>query len=141
RTLYAGNEGVRTVQIDERSEPAALSALAARADSFDIVVFSPFISVSAYKGGLALPERIAMLVNGMAAHTPVIVASFGNPYLLAQLPAVQAYLIAWGQWETPQIAAARALLGQIDITGTLPIPLPAGYPIGHGIRRTMELAQ
>lgn len=141
RTLYAGNEGVRTVRIDERSEPAALSALAARADSFDIVVFSPFISVSAYKGGLALPERIATLVNGMAARTPLVVASFGNPYLLAQLPAVQAYLIAWGQWETPQIAAARALLGQIDITGMLPIPLPAGYPIGHGIRRTMELAQ
>lgn len=141
RALADARPGLVTAQLDARSDSASLHAVAARADSADIVVFAPFISVSAYKGGLALPERIASLVNGVAAHTPVVVASFGNPYLLAQLSGVQAYVLAWGGWEMPQRAAARALLGEIDITGTLPIPLPPHYPIGHGIRRSQEAAQ
>ncbi len=141
RTLFAHNPDVRTVQLDARADDEDLAALIARAHSFDVVVFAPFISVSAYKGGLALPTRIAAAVNGIAAHTPVVVVSFGNPYLLPQLPAVQAYMLAWGGWEAPQIAAARALVGAIDITGTLPIPLPPAYPIGHGLRRVAEAAQ
>jgi beta-N-acetylhexosaminidase len=141
RELFAGNEQVRTAQLDGRSSAAELAALQARADSFDIVVFAPFISVAAYKGGLALPPEVAGMVNAIGARTPVVVASFGNPYLLSQLPAVQGYLLAWGGWDAPQRAAARALLGRIDITGRLPIPLPPQYPIGHGLQRTSLSAQ
>src|SRR5690606_27279924 len=62
RELFAGNEQVRTAQIDGRSSAADLAALQVRADSFDIVVFAPFISVAAYKGGLALPAEVANTV-------------------------------------------------------------------------------
>src|SRR5690606_2885910 len=141
RELFAGNEQVRTAQLDRRSSDADVRALQARADSFDIVVFAPFISVAAYKGGLALPPAVADAVNAIAARRPVVVTSFGNPYLLGQLSSVQGYILAWGGWEAPQRAAARALLGQIDITGRLPIPLPPQYPIGHGIQRTQLSAQ
>ena len=136
RELFAGNNQIRTVQLDRRSSPADLAALQARADSFDIVVFAPFISVAAYKGGLALPPHVADAVNAISTRRPVIVASFGNPYLLSQLPGVQGYMLAWGGWDGPQLAAARALLGRIEITGRLPIPLPPQYPIGHGLQRT-----
>ena len=136
RELFAGNDQVRTVQLDRRSSPADLAALQARADSFDIVVFAPFISVAAYKGGLVLPPHVADAVNAISTRRPVIVASFGNPYLLSQLPGVQGYMLAWGGWDGPQLAAARALLGRIEITGRLPIPLPPQYPIGHGLQRT-----
>lgn len=136
RELFAGNNQIRTVQLDRRSSPADLAALQARADSFDIVVFAPFISVAAYKGGLVLPPHVADAVNAISTRRPVIVASFGNPYLLSQLPGVQGYMLAWGGWDGPQLAAARALLGRIEITGRLPIPLPPQYPIGHGLQRT-----
>lgn len=141
RELFAGNEQVRTAQLDRRSSEADVRALQARADSFDVVVFAPFISVAAYKGGLALPPAVADAVNAVAARRPVVVTSFGNPYLLGQLGSVQAYVLAWGGWEMPQRAAARALLGEIGITGRLPIPLPPQYPIGHGIQRTQLSAQ
>jgi beta-N-acetylhexosaminidase len=135
RTLAASMPDLRTAQLDRRSDAAALAAVAARADSADVVLFSPFIRVSAGKAGLALPEPVAAMVTTLAQRRPVVVASFGNPYLIAQLPDVQAYLVAWGQWEAPQRAAARALTGAIPISGTLPIALPPEYPIGHGLRR------
>ncbi|HEU5211057.1 MAG TPA: glycoside hydrolase family 3 N-terminal domain-containing protein [Longimicrobiales bacterium] len=141
RELFAGNDQVRTAQLDRRSSAADIAALQARADSFDIVVFAPFISVAAYKGGLALPPEVANAVNAISTTTPVVVTSFGNPYLLSQLPGVQGYVLAWGGWDAPQRAAARALLGQTEITGRLPIPLPPQYPIGHGLQRTSVSTQ
>ena len=61
------------------------------------------------------------------------VISFGDPYLLRQLPTVATYLLAWSPAEASQEAAAAAVAGEVPITGRLPIELPSGYPVGHGI--------
>jgi len=45
-------------------------------------------------------------------------------------------VLAWGGREVSQRAAARALLGEEAITGTLPIEV-SPYPIGHGLRRAV----
>ena len=129
---------VQTVFLDARSDAAALTAATARADSADVVIFSPFIRVSAGKIGLALPDPIAAFADGLAARKPLVVVSFGNPYIIQQLPNAHAYMVAWGQWDAPQRAAARALLGEIDITGRLPIPLPPEYTVGTGIQREVR---
>ena len=70
----------------------------------------------------------------------MIVVSFGNPYLLQQIAAVPAYMVAWGGFAASQAAAARALLGSASITGKLPISIPLGdgpttIPFGSGIVR------
>jgi beta-N-acetylhexosaminidase len=66
----------------------------------------------------------------------VVVVTFGTPYLLQQIPDAPAYMIAWGTHVASQRAAARALLGEIDITATLPISIPPLHKIGDGERRT-----
>jgi hypothetical protein len=43
-------------------------------------------------------------------------------------------VVAYGDMPSLQQAAARALLGQIDVTGKLPISLPGLYPRGTGIQ-------
>jgi beta-N-acetylhexosaminidase len=65
---------------------------------------------------------------------PLIGISFGNPYLLLSFPKLHTYLVAYGDMPSLQEAAARALLGQIDLTGRLPISLPGLYPRGAGIQ-------
>jgi beta-N-acetylhexosaminidase len=60
--------------------------------------------------------------------------SFGNPYLLSSFPKLQTYLVAYGDMPSLQAAAARALLGQSEISGRLPISLPGLYPRGTGIQ-------
>src|SRR5258708_422646 len=65
---------------------------------------------------------------------PIIGISFGNPYLLQSFPALPTYLVAYGDMPGLQEAAVRALLGEIDVTGRLPISLPGLYPRGTGIQ-------
>ena len=60
--------------------------------------------------------------------------SFGNPYLLQSFPGLTTYLIAYGDMPALQQAAARSVLGEIDVTGRLPISLPGLYQRGTGIQ-------
>jgi beta-N-acetylhexosaminidase len=121
------------VSLDANSNAAAIARVAALTDSADVVLFSPFIRVTAYKGGLMIPGPVADLVKQTAARKPTIVTTFGNPYILSQFPEIGTYVLAWGQWDVSQRAAARALAGQIRISGKLPIAIPPFYKIGEGI--------
>jgi beta-N-acetylhexosaminidase len=60
--------------------------------------------------------------------------SFGNPYLLQSVPGLRTYMVAYGDMPSLQQAVARALLGEIEIVGKLPISLPGLYPRGTGIQ-------
>ena len=63
-----------------------------------------------------------------------VVISFGNPYLIRDFPDVQAYLLAWSGAAVSQRAAGRALFGELEIQGRLPIRIPPDYRVGDGIR-------
>jgi beta-N-acetylhexosaminidase len=116
---------LETVALGGDARPEELSALRARAESADVVLFSPFVRVMAFKGDVAVAEPVAALVAELARTRPVIVTSFGNPYVIEQFPGVGSYVLAWGQDEAAQRAAARALTGEIAATGRMPITLPA----------------
>jgi beta-N-acetylhexosaminidase len=80
----------------------------------------------------------------LAKQQPVIVISFGSPYFLLDFPDVQNYLCAYGDYvdSVPsQQAVARALLGEISITGKLPVTLPGLHPRGQGIQIVVESSQ
>jgi len=47
---------------------------------------------------------------------------------------LRTYIVAYGDMPSLQQAVARALLGEIDIAGRLPISLPGLYPRGTGIQ-------
>ena len=104
-----------------------------RARDADLVIFAPFVRVGAFRGNLAIAADVAAFVQELARERPVIVVSFGSPYVLGQFPDIGTYLLAWGQWNEPQVAAARALLGETAITGRLPIPIPPFHAPGEGI--------
>jgi beta-N-acetylhexosaminidase len=123
-----------TFTLRAEMSPAQADSVRRLARTADLVIFSPFIRVGAYKGDLALPPEIASLVSEFMLTRPTVVVSFGNPYLLTQLPDLGTYVLAWGQWEAPQVAAARGLTGEITMTGRLPIDLPPWHALGDGVR-------
>jgi len=49
------------------------------------------------------------------------------------MPNAPAYIAAYSPYPLSQRAAARALIGEIDIAGKLPVTLPGLYPRGHGL--------
>jgi beta-N-acetylhexosaminidase len=132
-TLGESLDDVRSVGITATAGPADLDRVRAGADSADIVVFAPFVRVGAFLGSIAVSDSAAALINGLAQEKPVVLVSFGSPYLLSQMPKTGTYLLAWGQWDEPQRAAARALTGRSRIGGRLPIPLPPAHRLGDGL--------
>lgn len=123
------------VRLDERSDSAAYAFARARVASASRVIVSAYVSPASGSGPGALPAPLRALVAASAAERPTALVSFGNPYLLAAVPEVRTYLVAWGDREVSQRAALRALFGEEAITGRLPIPLPPFHPLGHGLER------
>jgi beta-N-acetylhexosaminidase len=105
-----------------------------RSKKADVIVFALFSSLRAWKGSVGLDFRHIQLVQEAAANsTPVVVISFGSPYFLRHFSFVDSYLCAYRYVPQAQKAAAKALFGEIDIRGRLPVSLPGLYPLGHGL--------
>jgi len=85
-------------------------------------------------GKIPFPDPLQALIEASAAERPTGLISFGTPYLLGAASKLAAYLLAWTSNPLTEEAVAAALSGA-PITGHLPIFLPAGYPIGHGVMK------
>ncbi len=116
-----------------------LDAAAAQCAGADTVVFALFSRLTSSKGSVDLEPKHAALVNTLAARAgtgggpAVVVVSFGSPYFLRHFPGVGGYVCMYRNTPETQAIAARALFGEMDITGKLPVSLPGLYPFGHGI--------
>lgn len=130
---------VKRVRLWRRSTAAELRAAEQSARRADAVIFASYTRALPWKGELGLPDAIAGFADRLA-DAGAIVISFGDPYLIRQIPRARTYLLAWSDAPAAQRAAARALLGEVDISGRLPIPLPPRYAIGDGVDRPATLA-
>lgn len=113
---------------------ADLAAARAALDAGGTPLFAISVRVTSGQARLAVPEGVAELIGQTAARTPTILVSFGSPYIVSQVPAVQAYLTSWTANALTERAVAEALSGGA-ITGRLPIPIPPGIAIGTGLQR------
>lgn len=127
---------LETMVLDDRSSDAEIERAVERARNADVVIASLYGRVrTGQVRSVGLPEPGARALNALLSrNTKVIGISFGNPYLLQSFPTLRTYLVAYGDMPSLQQAAARALLGEIDISGKLPISLPGSYPRGTGIQ-------
>ena len=127
---------VETIVLDDRSSDRDVQKAIDHAKAADLVLASLYGRVrTGQVSSVGVPNAGARALNALlGTKTPVIGISFGNPYLLQSFPDLQTYLVAYGDMPSLQQATARALLGEIDITGKLPISLPGLYPRGTGIQ-------
>jgi beta-N-acetylhexosaminidase len=80
-----------------------------------------------------LPGFAKMLDTLIAAGKPVTLVALGNPYLLGSFPKVAAYLATYSTVPPAEVAAVKALFGEIPIRGHLPITIPDIAKYGDGI--------
>ena len=129
--------GLQMARVDTRTTAAEYADLASRADSAGVIVVSAYISPRAFAGSVGAEGDFGPFVEKLAlSGKPIIVLSFGSPYLLSAFPSVSSYLLAWGGAPVSQRAAALALLGDREISGHLPISLPPTVSFGAGVHRT-----
>ncbi|HEV7859970.1 MAG TPA: glycoside hydrolase family 3 N-terminal domain-containing protein [Pyrinomonadaceae bacterium] len=134
--LARAGRRVETIVLDERSSEAEVRKALERADGADLVIASLYGRVrSGQSSSVGLPEAGARALSALISKgAPLVGISFGNPYLLMNFPQMRTYLVAYGDMPSLQAAAARALLGETDIGGKLPITLPSLYTRGAGIQ-------
>ncbi len=115
-------ESISLVSSKARRE-AELNRLIHKASEHDVIVIG---ATNVYQAWLVqqLQHKIKI---------PMVVVSFGSPYLLRYFPRVAAYLCTYSYQASAMVAAARAIAGQHSITGRLPVSLGTRYPSGRGL--------
>ncbi len=137
RLARAGRK-VETITLDDRSSDWEVQKAIEMAKGADLVIASMYGRVqSGQARSVGLPDPGVKVLNSViGSKTPIVGISFGNPYLLQSFQGLRTYVVSYGHMPSLQQATARALMGEIDIVGKLPISLPGLYPRGTGIQRT-----
>jgi len=123
-----------TVQVDDQSTPTELDLVRKLAQTGDATVVNAYIRVAAYKGSIALtPAEITLLRDLAAMKKPFVLTVFGSPYVLTHVPEMPSYIVTYDTSPLAEMAMVRAITGEIEFKGKLPVSLPGLYPIGHGM--------
>lgn len=105
----------------DAEERARITALAAASD----VILLATYNANFHAGQVALVEEL----QGKS----LVVLALNSPYDLLAFPEQATYLTTYNNTLPLLTAAAKLLYGQIQPSGTLPIELPALFPIGSGL--------
>ncbi|MFJ9146815.1 glycoside hydrolase family 3 protein [Streptomyces sp. NPDC102270] len=110
---------------------AVVARAVAAAQDADAVIVGTYNITAAQK---TLVEQL------VATGRPVVAIAIRNPYDVAQLPTVPAYLATYSWTDVELRAAARVIAGRAAPRGRLPVPVqraddPAKvlYPVGYGL--------
>lgn len=88
----------------------------------------------------ANPAQRRLVQALLAAGTPLVVVGAFEPYDIAHVPSVPAYLTGYGYTAPTLESLTRVLVGEVSPVGRLPVLIPAAgapdstlYPLGHGL--------
>src|SRR5208337_4992017 len=108
------------------------------------VVAAVYVVPTAGKIGnsIAMADATGALLQQMldraAGKTAVI--AMGNPYLAADFPKIENYLCTFSNASVSEVAAVKALFGEISIRGHLPVSVPNVAARGAGLERPVKVA-
>ncbi|HXN46580.1 MAG TPA: glycoside hydrolase family 3 C-terminal domain-containing protein, partial [Bryobacteraceae bacterium] len=121
--------------LDPTAAESDLEQAAASTQTSAVTVVAAFVSVAAYRGSVALAGGYPALLNRVLANgKPVILVALGSPYLLRNFPIAGGYLTTYSTVAPSEIAAVKALFGEISIQGRLPVTIPGLAKYGDGIQ-------
>lgn len=125
--------------LDPSLSAAEVQAAFERARTAQRYVVAAFASVAAFRGNVALGGNYAALLDNLVAtKKPVMLVALGNPYLLRTFPGVTAYATTYSSVPVSEVAAVKALFGEIAVGGKLPVSIPGLAKHGEGIELAAE---
>ncbi|MCX7767071.1 MAG: glycoside hydrolase family 3 C-terminal domain-containing protein [Candidatus Sumerlaeia bacterium] len=105
----------------------------ARVKAADILVLALYPRILIGKGFIKLhPQQLDFIKHLMRFKKPTVVISFGSPYILDELPPVNAYLCAYGNADVVHQATAEVLFGITNPTARLPVTINKQFKFGSG---------
>ncbi len=127
--------GATVNQLDPLVPQAEVDVLLSKASGCTAHVVAGFAGTGAYRSGSTLPGAYPALLKalGEQQNVPVISVAVGVPYLLRALPAGAARLATFSSAPTAELAAVKALFGEIPTRGRSPVSIPGVASIGDGL--------
>ena len=120
------------VYVTDKTSAGELELVRKLAAFSDAVIVNAFIRVSSFKGSIDMSEgEIQLLKHLSGINKPLGFVLYGSPYLLSFVPELPTYVLTYEYYPAAEEAALKAVLGEIEFKGTLPVELPGFYPIGH----------
>lgn len=117
------------LSVDTSLPLAALEAVLENAGGCAPIVVASFAAITADLRDVA--PFLEKLTHGPRR---VVLVSFNDPYAGMRFPKVAAYMTTFSSAPPSEVAAVKALFGEIPITGRTPVTIPSVAAIGDGLR-------
>jgi beta-N-acetylhexosaminidase len=100
----------------------------------DLILCSTVVRLISGQDALSLPDSHRAIIEKIVASTkPVIWIAFGSPYVLRLAPQIGTDMCTFSNSDVSQIAAAKAIAGEIEITGKMPVTISESTKAGDGM--------
>jgi len=145
REFRARIPDARVIYVDPRIAGGMTDEILKAADEAQTVVTAVYVIPTAGKIGnsMAMADATGALLQQLldrAAGKTAVVA-VGNPYLASDFPKVETYMCTFSNASVSEIAAIKALFGEIPIHGHLPVTIPNIAERGAGLERPAQVAK
>ncbi|PYX30062.1 MAG: hypothetical protein DMG77_10715 [Acidobacteria bacterium] len=145
REFRARIPDARVIYVDPRVAAGMHDEVLKAVDEAQTVVAAVYVIPTAGKVGnsVAMADATGSLLQQMLDHAAAktTVVAMGNPYLAADFPKIESYLCTFSNATVSEVAAVKALFGEIAIRGHLPVTIPNVAEPGAGIERPPQVAR
>jgi beta-N-acetylhexosaminidase len=135
----------RVIYVDPRIAAGMSDDVLKVVDEAQSVVAAVYVIPTAGKVGnsVAMADATGTLLQQVLDHAAgkTAVVAMGNPYLASDFPKIENYMCTFSNASVSEIAAIRALFGEIPIRGHLPVTIPNVAQRGAGLERPAQVAQ
>lgn len=135
--LTSAYPGTETVRLNKRTTNRELKKMIAELKKHKTIIISVYNSISSFKGTRSFDPRIEKMSRKInALNKNKILLSHADPYITDLFPSAGTYMLNYGSSAVSELALFKALTGENQITGKLPVTIPsAKLRKGDGLTR------
>jgi beta-N-acetylhexosaminidase len=135
----------RVIYVDPRIAAGMSDEVLKAVDAAQTVVAAVYVIPTPGKVGnsVGMADATGTLLQQVldrAAQKTAVVA-VGNPYLASDFPKIENYMCTFSNATVSEVAAVKALFGEIPIRGHLPVSIPNVAQRGSGLERPVQVAK
>lgn len=134
----------RVIYVDPRIASGMSEEVLKAVDVAQTVVAAVYVIPTAGKLGnsVAMADATGALLQQVLdrAGQKTAVVAMGNPYLASDFPKIENYMCTFSNAAVSEVAAVKALFGEIPIHGHLPVSIPNVAQRGSGLERPAQVA-
>jgi beta-N-acetylhexosaminidase len=134
----------RVIYVDPKIAGGMSEEILKAVDEAQTVVAAVYVIPTAGKIGnsINMTDATGTLLQQVlerAAQKTAVIA-MGNPYLASDFPTIENYMCTFSNATVSEVAAVKALFGEIPIRGHLPVTIPGIAQRGAGLDRPAQIA-